>query len=817
MRTEGPRSTGCSSASASRGRDVGPCGYRILTGTTCWSPDHSAYSCYRRLDDLHRERFGPHTITLHWPPRLRQRTAATAESHLPGLGPFPAARVEICVSSPGACVVSSPGASGASSYFFRDCTNLTPLRTPITVALADPSVGPVVARSTTTLPCPAAPFGFLTGYYTPSFSRNLEGVSHLGVVTTFPLDEPVASCIVGATGALLATFHREPGSGLPESLAPLPRSPAPPCTPCIKGRQRAAPHSSSFPPTTAPFQTLTLDANVPTVLEPWLLAWVVPRAFVGIRLHSDRGGELSSTCLETLCQGQGIQSYTLPASLLQNGVAEQHIGLVMEVARNSMCCAGASQFLWPQAVRYAAHELNLWPSDARPRVTPVSLWTGSPGVAADFRVWGSLAHVRAPSANKLSPRTCACVFLGFPFAASRWVFYDPNTYQFFASQDVTFDESVCYYRTRPHRGVSHVTPQSPPTQRAVPVVSGGAGGTVAEGEGTGAAGAGGVGSRGAGGVDVEVTPVEDTALSTRQPRPASPSGFPSVPQFPPRVGGGGAGSGGAEVGGPGTVAPTPRSVCFLTREQRLLQLEREERERVAKYVASTSGMGLVLGGKQPITLIGFSDSSLADDVEPLQSTQVYCFSLGTGAVSWRSTRALSVFSSSCEAKVYAMAMAAQELRWLSSLLVDLGERPRSPLVLFADNSLALCLQALTCLPLVTTFIGFASSHPLDYAAQLVSGLAHSPSSGGALVFSLEILEDRQFELRFLAAAVPYLCAMLLAPEGDPNAFDILIPCNLAEAVSRPLASYWIAAEEAEMATYRSTDTYRCFVLLVLYF
>ncbi|CAI5488564.1 unnamed protein product [Closterium sp. Naga37s-1] len=390
-------------------------------------------------------------------------------------------------------------------------------------------------------------------------------------------------------------------SGLPEPLAPLPRSPAPMCTPCVEGRQHAAPHSSSFPPTTAPFQTLHLDvlgpspvlgprqeryflivvddysryttvfplrrkADVPTVLEPWLLAWGGAQGLCGLRLHSDRGGEFSSTRLETFCQGRGIiQSYTLPASPQQNGVAERRIGLVMEVARTSMCHAGGPQFLWPQAVRYAAHQLNLWPSDARPRVTPVSLWTGSPGVAADFRVWGCLAHVRAPGANKLSPRTRACVFLGFTLDASGWVFYDPVTYQFFASQDVTFDESVCYYRSRPHRGteaffpplfltlepppvasvapppsrpapsgVSHVTPQSSPPQRPVPVMSGGAGRAVAEGEGTGAARAGGVGSWGAGVVGVEVTPVEDTAASSRRPRPASPPGFPSVPQFPPR-------------------------------------------------------------------------------------------------------------------------------------------------------------------------------------------------------------------------------------------------------------------------------------------
>ncbi|CAI7794511.1 unnamed protein product [Closterium sp. NIES-53] len=100
-------------------------------------------------------------------------------------------------------------------------------------------------------------------------------------------------------------------------------------------------------------------------------------------------------------------------------------------------------------------------------------------------------------------------------------------------------------------------------------------------------------------------------------------------------------------------------------------------KRVAKYVASTSGMGLVLGGKQPVTLTGFSDSSWANDAETRRSTQGYSFSLGTGVVSWRSTRASYVSGSSCEAEVYAAAMVAQELRWLSFLLTDLGERPRS--------------------------------------------------------------------------------------------------------------------------------------------
>ncbi|CAI7734520.1 unnamed protein product [Closterium sp. NIES-53] len=134
-------------------------------------------------------------------------------------------------------------------------------------------------------------------------------------------------------------------------------------------RQRTAPHSS-FPPTMDPFQTLHLDvwgpspllgpcqeryflivvddysryttvfplrrkADVLTVLEPWLLARGGAQGLYGLRLQSDRGG-----CPDLQCH------------------------------------AGAPQFLWPQAVRYVAHQLNLWPSDARPRVSSVSLWTG---------------------------------------------------------------------------------------------------------------------------------------------------------------------------------------------------------------------------------------------------------------------------------------------------------------------------------------------------------------------------------------------------------------------------------------------------------
>ncbi|CAI7777051.1 unnamed protein product [Closterium sp. NIES-54] len=79
-------------------------------------------------------------------------------------------------------------------------------------------------------------------------------------------------------------------------------------------------------------------------------------------------------------------------------------------------------------------------------------------------------------------------------------------------------------------------------------------------------------------------------------------------------------------------------------------------------------MGLVLGGRGSVVLTGHAVASWVDDSATQLSSQGYTFSLG--------------------------AMAAQELCWLTYLLTDLGEQPRSPPVLYVDNKamIALCQE-----------------------------------------------------------------------------------------------------------------------------
>ncbi|CAI7765810.1 unnamed protein product [Closterium sp. NIES-53] len=427
--------------------------------------------------------------------------------------------------------------SGALRFFFRDSTTLTPLSRPVAVSLADPSGGPVLAHSSTVLPCPAAPSGLLSGLHLPSFSTNLVSGADLkdAWVDQFaPGGQRVTHCTCSWTGRHLATFTRRPGSslytlntapppvsassqvaatsqmfaaasrsssasapcscrplshetllwhhrlghpslprlrgmasrtlvsGLPQSLPPLPPGPAPTCVPCVEGRQHAAPHSSTFPPTEAPLQTLHMDVWGParvrgqgheryfllvvddysryTTVFPLRCKGEVPEVLIGwirgarcqlsesfgsellvLGLHSDRGGEFSSDLLSAFCCAKGIrQTFALPASPQQNVIAEHRIGMVMDVARTSMIHAAAPHFLWPFADQYAVHKINLQPRVSLPVTTPTLRWMGKVGDASAFFVWGSRAFVHDTSADKLSSRAVPFGVLGFPLDAPGW-------------------------------------------------------------------------------------------------------------------------------------------------------------------------------------------------------------------------------------------------------------------------------------------------------------------------------------------------------------------------------------------------------------
>ncbi|CAI7851673.1 unnamed protein product [Closterium sp. NIES-53] len=111
--------------------------------------------------------------------------------------------------------------------------------------------------------------------------------------------------------------------------------------------------------------------------------------------------------------------------------------------------------------------------------------------------------------------------------------------------------------------------------------------------------------------------------------------------------------------------------------------------------------------------------------------------------------------------------------------------------------------------LTAELLDFAAACRLDYALALfaVSKSASPPSVGGECALRTDVLEDRQEDIEYLAAAVPRFASMLLAPEGDPDPPDIPTPRSYAQAIMGPYSSQWRAAMDAEMASWKSTSTY----------
>ncbi|CAI7753528.1 unnamed protein product [Closterium sp. NIES-53] len=212
----------------------------------------------------------------------------------------------------------------------------------------------------------------------------------------------------------------------------------------------------------------------------------------------------------------------------------RRIGLVVEVAYTSMIHAAASYFLRPFAVRYAAHQLNLWPCVSVPETSPTLRWTGEVGDVSVFWVWGSRAFVRDTSADKLSARAIPCVFLGFPPDVPCLQFYQPTSRRVIPSQDVTFDESVPFYRLFPYRSAPPPPPPlflaPDPLPGTVPVEvavgSGAARGASSGGAASGSVEPGGAESEGAGSGGAEPGGVEpwDAEPGGVEPTGAEPGG-----------------------------------------------------------------------------------------------------------------------------------------------------------------------------------------------------------------------------------------------------------------------------------------------------
>lgn len=162
------------------------------------------------------------------------------------------------------------------------------------------------------------------------------------------------------------------------------------------------------------------------------------------RIRMDNGGEFSSTYFKKFCRSKGIKmEYTMAYTPQQNGKSERMNRTLVEKVRIKFIETNLPKFLWGEAIRSSAYELNRSPTSCLKGKTPAEVWFGKNDLSR-LRVFGSKAWVvNLKRTNKLQPRAKATRFVGYVRGGYR--LWNPEENNIIESRDVIFDESKYKY------------------------------------------------------------------------------------------------------------------------------------------------------------------------------------------------------------------------------------------------------------------------------------------------------------------------------------------------------------------------------------
>jgi hypothetical protein len=109
-------------------------------------------------------------------------------------------------------------------------------------------------------------------------------------------------------------------------------------------------------------------------------------------------------------------------------------------------------------------------------------------------------------------------------------------------------------------------------------------------------------------------------------------------------------------------------------------------ERIMRYLKGTVNYGLHYTG-QPSVLEGYCDANWISDADEMKAITVYVFTLGGGAVFWKSCKQTILTRSTMEAELTALDTSSVEAGWLQDLLMDLPvvEKPVPAILMNYDN------------------------------------------------------------------------------------------------------------------------------------
>ena len=180
-----------------------------------------------------------------------------------------------------------------------------------------------------------------------------------------------------------------------------------------------------------------------------------------LALQTDNGKEFDNITMRHFLSAQGTAfRLSCPYSSQQNGKAERALRTINDCVRTLLIHSAASTSFWAEVLNTATFLLNRRPCHAMGIATPHHLLLGMPLCYDELRVFGCLCYpnLTPTTPHKLSPRSEACVFLGYPTGHRGYRCYNIATRRVYTSCHVVFVEHVFPFRDTPPRAA----PPPPP-------------------------------------------------------------------------------------------------------------------------------------------------------------------------------------------------------------------------------------------------------------------------------------------------------------------------------------------------------------------
>ncbi|GKV01133.1 hypothetical protein SLEP1_g13712 [Rubroshorea leprosula] len=109
-------------------------------------------------------------------------------------------------------------------------------------------------------------------------------------------------------------------------------------------------------------------------------------------------------------------------------------------------------------------------------------------------------------------------------------------------------------------------------------------------------------------------------------------------------------------------------------------------KKVLRYVNGTSDYGLWFEKIDSGSLVGYSDSNLAESIDDARSTSGYLFQFGSCVFCWNSCKQEVVAQSTIEAEYISTMEASNHAIWLRKMLSDIGQSQFDPSLIYVDNT-----------------------------------------------------------------------------------------------------------------------------------